>query len=521
VQLLPLLLLGLFGVYYLYMMRAQKALVAEHRDKTLRAVAERLGLTVIEGDPELNLYFFQQPVLDYRRRAVCEGRPYGRPTRLLLVDGQSTEEHLFSRTRTISFGCFLEVPCPAQIPPFEVSLRAPNEYLVPPVFLDDLQGLFEVSTGDPTLDATVRVVSHDPRVGPLLAPALRLLATQPYVHMAGASGTLTISYSRYALPYLAHSPEEQLLALETAACALTGRPAPAAPALGTSGASGMAGAPDDAGLPMPCTRCGAPMTLVSGPHLHSAFGLSCGFCGASEPLAADAAERARHLRFRLTQLQRARESDEAPLRTVAMLKRAWIPALVLLTVVFAIQIAQSIDTLTTIATAAPEALLSAAIPMGIPVALLSGYFAGYLGMSRGYARAALPLLRARPPRAAGLAVRCRSCGGDLPPAQTPEVKCGYCQATNLLDATLTARASELLQAEISAYQARARSVTQSDGFRAPVKAFYRWAAGGAAVGALVAGAAIAVLVVSMDDGPAPKKRAKPPAAAPVKSKKRR
>ena len=516
-QLLPLLLLGLFGVYYLYMMRAQKALVAEHRDKSLRAVAERLGLALVDGDPDLNLYYFQQPSSDFRRRAVCEGRPYGRPARLLLVDGQSTEERLFSRVRTVSFGCFLEVACPVQLPPFEVSLRAPNEHLVPPVFLDDVPGLRDVATGDPTLDATLRVVSTEPRIGPLLAPALRLLAGQPYVHLAGITGTLTISYGRYALPYLAQAPEEQLLALETAACALEGRPAPAAPvARSAEGA-----ASSDTGLPMPCARCGAPMTLVSGPHLHSAFGLSCVYCAASEPLAADGAERARHLRLRLGQLQRARESDEAPLRTMATIKRAWIPALILLTAVFAIQIVQSLSVIDTVARAAPDALLQVAIPMAIPVVLLFGYFAGYLGMSRGYARAALPLLRARPPRAAGLAVRCRSCGGDLPPVQAPQVACGYCQATNLLDAALTARAAELLQAEVDAYQARARSVTQSEPFRAPVKAFYRWAAGGAVMGLLVGGAAVAILVASAGDEPAPKKRQRAPAATPVKGRKGR
>lgn len=516
VQLLPLLLLGLFGAYYLWMMRAQKAQIAEHRDKSLRAVAERLGLALVEGDPELNLYYFQQPSLDFARRAVCEGRPYGRPARLLLVDGQTTDERLFSRVRTVSFGCFLEVACPVSFPPFEVALRAPSEYLTPPVFLDDVPGLREIGTGDPALDAALRVVSTDPRVGPVLAPALRVLAGQSYVHLAGASGTLTISFGRYALPYLAMAPEEQLLALETAACALEGRPAPAA-APAARGAGGDSS--DDAGIPMPCARCGAPMSLISGPHLHSALGLSCAYCGASEPLAEDAAGRVRHLRLRLSQLQRARENDEAPLRTVALLKRAWIPALILLTLVLAIQLAQSLSVLETIARAAPDALAQAAMPMAIPVVLLFAYLAGYLGMSRGYARAARPLLRARPPRAAGLATRCRSCGGDLPRVSAPEVVCGYCQAPNLLDADLATRAAELLEAEVAAYQQRARSVTQSEAFRAPVKAFYRWATAGAAIGLLVGGTMVAALVLSADEEPAPRKR--PPVTAPVKGKKGR
>jgi hypothetical protein len=118
-------------------------------------------------------------------------------------------------------------------------------------------------------------------------------------------------------------------------------------------------------------------------------------------------------------------------------------------------------------------------------------------------------------------VRCRSCGGDLPKTTAPEVACRYCQATNLLDAELTARAAELLQAEVTAYQARARSVAQSEAFRAPVSAFYRWAAGGAAVGLLVAGVAIAVFLATVGDKPPPAKRAPPPPTAPVKGKKTR
>jgi hypothetical protein len=101
------------------------------------------------------------------------------------------------------------------------------------------------------------------------------------------------------------------------------------------------------------------------------------------------------------------------------------------------------------------------------------------------------------------------------------VVCGYCQATNLLDAALTTRAAELLEAEVQAYQARARSVAQSEAFRAPVKAFYRWAAAGAAIGLVIAGGAIAVLLAVAEPAPTPTKRAPAPPSAPAKPRKGR
>ena len=158
---------------------------------------------------------------------------------------------------------------------------------------------------------------------------------------------------------------------------------------------------------------------------------------------------------------------------------------------------------------APEAVKDIALPIVIGLSMFAGYLSGYVGMSRGYRRAVKPLLRARPPTAPGLAIRCRSCGGDLPNVNAratarlysdatsglpnvnaPEVVCRYCGASNLLDHELATRAGELLQAEISAYQARAAKIYSHEAFRAPTKAFYRWGAFGAIAMLIVSAAAI-------------------------------
>lgn len=240
------------------------------------------------------------------------------------------------------------------------------------------------------------------------------------------------------------------------------------------------------------------MQLVGGPYLHSPLSLVCAYCRQTETLPADATERVRRLQMRLHLLKQAREDDEAPLRTVAMVKRAWVPILIVFFLFIGYQTYMQISLFRSVRAVSPEGAQALLPSMGSGFAMFTGYLAGYLGMARGYRRAVKPLLRARPPKAAGLSARCRSCGGDLPSVNTPEANCRYCGATNLLDAELTRRASELLQAEIGAYQARANRVFSHDAFRTPMKAFYRWGGAGVVAGIALAWAAIGISVAVLD-----------------------
>ncbi|HEY6728964.1 MAG TPA: hypothetical protein VI197_33370 [Polyangiaceae bacterium] len=238
---------------------------------------------------------------------------------------------------------------------------------------------------------------------------------------------------------------------------------------------------------MPCSKCGAPMQVVADQRAQGVAALFCGYCHQSEALPPDAAERVRYLQQRLALLKQARESDEAPLRAVASMRRAWIPVLLLFAALVAYQLYQHVSQIRLLQKTAPEAVGHMVAPITFQLALIGGYALGYLGMSLAYGRAVKPLLRAKPPVAAGVALRCRSCGGDLPVVRASHVICGYCSAHNLLDSQVTQRAAQLLQQEIAAYQARAHGVYSADAFRAPTKAFYRWAIPGALIiGVIVA-----------------------------------
>lgn len=244
------------------------------------------------------------------------------------------------------------------------------------------------------------------------------------------------------------------------------------------------------GVPMPCSKCGAPMQVVAAQAGYGAGALFCGYCHQHEALPPDAAERVRYLQHRLALLKQARENDEAPLRSVSALRRGWIPVLLLFGAMTVHQLYKNVDLIRTLQKTAPEAVSHMVAPLTMQLALFGGYVSGYLGMSLAYKRAVKPLLRAKPPMAAGVALRCRSCGGDLPSVRAPYVICGYCSAHNLLDSQVTQRASQLLMEEIAAYQARANGVYSTDAFRAPTKAFYRWAIPGAVIiGVIVASVA--------------------------------
>ncbi len=227
--LLPVLLGGLAIAYAIWGRRRLAATLAENTDKTFGAIAARLGLTVSEGDATVNLLYFQQPNKDFKRTLRAAGQPYAHPASLTILDGKSTSEYLVMREITTSFGCFLELGSSATLPVFEVVLRSPNQYLVPNQQFAERAELVPVATGNAALDGLFSIRASDPRIAPALVPALELMSSMLYVHIACAGPRLYVSFTRFGLAYFASAAEEYLLALETAACALEGRPLPARP----------------------------------------------------------------------------------------------------------------------------------------------------------------------------------------------------------------------------------------------------------------------------------------------------
>ncbi len=242
------------------------------------------------------------------------------------------------------------------------------------------------------------------------------------------------------------------------------------------------------GLPAPCLGCGAPMTATQTAGLHADPTLSCRFCGRSETLPADAAAQDRFLRLRLLQVRRAREANEAPLKTFAMVRQSWSMALVVFVLIGGWQVWQAVS-------AAGKAPLESTVFALLGASGIIGVLFGYAGMVRAFRRLVKPLLLARPPLSGGLKARCRGCGAELPPVRAAQVQCKFCGADNFLGAALARDVGDLLAAEQTEYQRRAQGGQPSDGsaFQQPARAFYRWM--GAGAGATFVVGLVVVLVL--------------------------
>jgi hypothetical protein len=141
---------------------------------------------------------------------------------------------------------------------------------------------------------------------------------------------------------------------------------------------------------------------------------------------------------------------------------------------------------------ATEATVRAIVtPASVVVAMIAtvgGMVLAYTLVARRYMRRIRPRILARAPREPGAPVRCRVCGGDLPPGHGAWIECRYCHAMNLVTPEIARDRARLLEAETREYELRAR------GAAVLLAEHVRLMSGGILLGN-VAGIAIAMLVV--------------------------
>lgn len=215
------------------------------------------------------------------------------------------------------------------------------------------------------------------------------------------------------------------------------------------------------GAPVLCKRCGAPTEVQ--PDLT----VQCRFCGTPDRLPPDALGRVLDIKARLAvaagrvaQLA----SSEAALAGIFERKGAFWSVMGPFPFIAAVVVAYSAYGAVTTLSALPDAvpndvridmLVAAAygpffilgITISLPVALLVGRFS--------YRRNVRPKLAARAPRYAGAPMRCRACGGDLPPTRDAVVHCTFCRTQNVVSADLARDAARRLDEELAAYRAQA------------------------------------------------------------------
>lgn len=197
----------------------------------LGELAQRLRLSIVQGDPQFNL-FIRQANVDVMRgpadgrpihiEARAEGAPDGLPTELryLYRVEQKTDSHLLGQSIkwTTWFDCRLSVRARQPFPPFEVvSRRSPIGAIT------RTQALPECPTGDPAADATYLVTTNEPGMARALGPHLARFATfekNAGVHLLGDGQAVSYVLRHDGAPILAnvlYYPEEASAALHAIA----------------------------------------------------------------------------------------------------------------------------------------------------------------------------------------------------------------------------------------------------------------------------------------------------------------
>lgn len=209
---LPLIIV-LAAVGFMFVLRARQGqtlsgMENQYAHARAAAVAQRMGAAVTAGEPDFNFYMNPRrrdggqalygnavsnlgKTLQPEYTLRIEGAPSGRRVELLYQDRMQLDSGVLEKTLHTWLDARLTVAVSAPFPEFELHTRNPaaNVELTPQTTLP------AQSLGDPALDAILTLKSGDPRIGPVLAPALRTLYQKDYVHILGQGGALVFRYS--------------------------------------------------------------------------------------------------------------------------------------------------------------------------------------------------------------------------------------------------------------------------------------------------------------------------------------
>jgi uncharacterized Zn finger protein (UPF0148 family) len=213
-------------------------------------------------------------------------------------------------------------------------------------------------------------------------------------------------------------------------------------------------------IPILCAQCGGATTPRDDGTL------ACPFCGHQDRLPDDQLGRALELKRRVTAAANGvaqLRGMESALGTIFESRGAFVraagPWLVLAPLILAYSLFSAWPH---IEKAPPEfraGLIANALlgPMFIAGILFAIFFAMTIGRFH-YRRKVRPLMYARSPRAPGLPVRCRACGGDLPDRRGPFIVCDFCRTHNLVTPEVQKHDARLLDEEQRFHRDRANKL---------------------------------------------------------------
>lgn len=222
--------------------------------------------------------------------------------------------------------------------------------------------------------------------------------------------------------------------------------------------------PGEEQIPIPCSRCGAPMQEQPHVAVLAPVTVRCAFCGTTEELPGAPAERVVRLRSRLAQIRWAAQAEEGPTIALTRAIETWrgmvLPAALAISAVALASAGMQAAHALELPSGARMAVLISALTAPLHIAaLFGGVTIGFLWSMRAYIADVRPRIEARPSLALGGAMRCRSCGGDLArDGHAGFVRCGHCSAENLVTENIAKEREKRLDRELRERQERAAGV---------------------------------------------------------------
>jgi hypothetical protein len=139
-------------------------------------LARRLGLRLVEGDPQFNLCAFDVPgkvrygftttrTIDVRIR--MQGEPHGVPLELIYSLQQESKSIYRTTTVTTHFDCRMTAYARQTFPPFEVLSRK-----APVGSIEQAHPIAPLPTGNPAVDETYLVATAEPAMARLLGQSM-------------------------------------------------------------------------------------------------------------------------------------------------------------------------------------------------------------------------------------------------------------------------------------------------------------------------------------------------------------
>lgn len=220
-----------FAAYYMLVMRKRQVANLDQQHANFRAseLAKRLGLRLVSGDPNFNLFIFQaaaqvlsgptddKPIdIDVK----MQGSPGGVNLELvyLFKVTQKTDKSYLTNQIKIEretwFDCRMIAHTAQPFPPFEVVSRTTAMGQI-----QQTMAVAPIVTGNPTVDSVYLVATQEPGMAQLLGQLLPAFAqfNQNGVHLVGDGQTISFVMKRDKPPLVANA----LYFAETLAANLT------------------------------------------------------------------------------------------------------------------------------------------------------------------------------------------------------------------------------------------------------------------------------------------------------------